>query len=117
MPLALLFKINMPKTETTVNFKSASFVTIMLLHKGLTHIQSQIKLWLLFGESFALNENSEVFNQNSASHLDKIGCAWLWTTMKQLCSVSMCLGLQGDEDWTVTPFVEPRQCEMMTTFD
>ena len=54
MPLALPFKINVPKTETTVNLKSASFVVIMLLHKGLTHIQSQIKPWLLIGESFTL---------------------------------------------------------------
>ena len=54
MPLALPFKINVPKTETTVNLKSASFVVIMLLHESLTHIQSQIKPWLLFGESFAL---------------------------------------------------------------
>ena len=54
MPLALPFKINVPKTETTVNLKSASFVVIMLLHKGLTHIQSQIKPRLLFGESFTL---------------------------------------------------------------
>ena len=27
----------------------------MLLHEGLTHIQSQIKPWLLFGESFILS--------------------------------------------------------------
>ena len=54
MHLALLFKINIPKTETMVNHKSASFVEIMLLHEGLTHIQSQIKPWLIFGESFAL---------------------------------------------------------------
>ena len=54
MPLALPFKISVPKTETTVNLKSASFVVIMLLHEGLTHIQSQIKPCLLFGESFAL---------------------------------------------------------------
>ena len=45
--------VPVPKTETTVNFKSASFVVIMLLHEGLTHIQSQIKPYLLFGESFA----------------------------------------------------------------
>ena len=55
MPLALPFKINMPKTETTVNLKSASFVIIMLLREGLTHIQSQIKPRLLFGERFTLN--------------------------------------------------------------
>ena len=42
MPLALPFKMNVPKTETTVNLNSASFDVIMLLHKGLTHIQSQI---------------------------------------------------------------------------
>ena len=42
--LMLVFKINMPKTETTVNLKSASFVVIMLLHE---HIQSQIKPRLL----------------------------------------------------------------------
>ena len=51
---ALVLKINVPKTETTVNLKSASFVVIMLLHEGLTHIQSQIKPQLLFGKSFAL---------------------------------------------------------------
>ena len=54
MPLALPFKINVPKTETTVNLKSASFVVIMLLHEGLTRIQLQIKSRLLFGESFTL---------------------------------------------------------------
>ena len=42
-------KISLPKNKTTVNLKSASFVVIMLLHEGLTHIQSQIKPWLLFG--------------------------------------------------------------------
>ena len=34
---------------------SASFVVIILLHKGLTHVYSQIKPRLLFGESFILN--------------------------------------------------------------
>ena len=34
--------------------KSASFFVIMHLHEGLTHIQSQIKPRLLFGESFTL---------------------------------------------------------------
>ena len=42
-------KISLPENETTVNVKSASFVVIMLLHKGLTHIHSQIKPWSLFG--------------------------------------------------------------------
>ena len=47
-------KISLPKNETTVNLKSASFIVIMILHEGLTHIQSQIKPCLLFGESFTL---------------------------------------------------------------
>ena len=58
MPLAVPFKINVPKTESTVNLKSASFVTIMPLHEGLTHIQSQINPWLLFGKSFALKTHN-----------------------------------------------------------
>ena len=44
-------KISLPENETTVNPKSASFIIIMHLHKGLTHIRSQIKPWLIFGES------------------------------------------------------------------
>ena len=47
-------KISLPENETRANLKSASFIVIMHLHKGLTHIQSQIKPWLLFGESFTL---------------------------------------------------------------
>ena len=47
-------KISFPENETMVNLKS--FVVIMLLHDGWTHIQSQIKLWLLFGESFTLSK-------------------------------------------------------------
>ena len=38
-----------------VNLKSASFIVIMLLHEVLTHIHSQIKPRLHFGESFTLN--------------------------------------------------------------
>ena len=50
-----------------VNFKSASFIVIMFLHEGLTHIQSQIKPRLLFGESFTLTQdiNAEV---NTPTH-------------------------------------------------
>ena len=55
MLLALAFKINVSKTETKVNLKSASFVVIMLWHEGLTHIQSQIKPRLLFGKISALS--------------------------------------------------------------
>ena len=69
MPLALPFKINVHKTETTVNLKSASFVAIMLLHEGLTHIQSQIEPWLLFGVSFALNKNKQTFSSRRCSVL------------------------------------------------
>ena len=39
-----------------VNLKSALLIVIMLFHKGLTHIQSQIKPRLLFGECFTLSE-------------------------------------------------------------
>ena len=45
-------KISLPENETTVNLKSGSFVVIMLLYEGLTHIQSQIKSWLLSGKNF-----------------------------------------------------------------
>ena len=48
-------QINVPENETTVNLKSASFIIIMHLPEGLTHIQSQIKPWLHFGESFTLS--------------------------------------------------------------
>ena len=44
-------KISLPKNETTVNLSVASILKIMLLHKGITHIQSQIEPWLLFGKS------------------------------------------------------------------
>ena len=44
LPRALPFKINVPENANTVNLKSASIVVIMLLHKGLTHIQSQVSL-------------------------------------------------------------------------
>ena len=47
-------KISLPENETMVNLKCASFLVIMLLREALTHIQSQIKLWLLFGKSFTL---------------------------------------------------------------
>ena len=46
-------KISLPKNKTTVNLENASFIVIMLLNEGLTHIQSQIKP-RLFGKSFTL---------------------------------------------------------------
>ena len=48
MPLSPPFKINVPKTETTVNLESASFIVIMLLHEGLTHIQALVAFWREF---------------------------------------------------------------------
>ena len=41
--LLALRKWAWPENKTTVNLKSASFVAIMLFHKGLTHIHSQKK--------------------------------------------------------------------------
>ena len=49
-----ILKISLPENEPTVHLKSASFIVILLLHKGLTHIQSQIKPQLLSSESFTL---------------------------------------------------------------
>ena len=51
-----------------LNLKSASFVVIMLLHGGLTHIQYQIKPRLLFGESFALSLTLSSFLKVSTGH-------------------------------------------------
>ena len=51
VPVALPIKISLP--EKWSNGKS--FDVIMLLHKGFTHIQSQVKPRLLFGESFTLS--------------------------------------------------------------
>ena len=47
-------KMSLAKNETTLNLKSASFVVIMLLHKGLTHKHQQKKPRLHFDKSFAL---------------------------------------------------------------
>ena len=57
------FKMSLPENETTVNLKSASLVVIMLLHEGLTHIHSQLKPRLLFGESFTLKWDSSIFSE------------------------------------------------------
>ena len=58
LPIALPVKTNVPENANTVNLKSASIIVIMLLHEGLTHTQSQIKPWLLFGKSFTLSSVS-----------------------------------------------------------
>ena len=50
-------KISLPKNETTVSFKSASFIVIMLLHESLTHIQSQRKP-VAFWREFHFNDQT-----------------------------------------------------------
>ena len=56
-------KMSLPQNETTVNLKSASFIIIMLLREGLTHIHSQKKPRLHFGESFTLKADTTNFIQ------------------------------------------------------
>ena len=56
--------MSLPENETKVNLKSASFIVMMLLHEGLTHIHSQIKPRVLLGESFPLiicSKNTHIF--------------------------------------------------------
>ena len=65
----VLSPLSLPENETTVNLKSASFIMIMHLHKCLTHIQSQIKPWLLFAESFTLSLRVK---QGQTNHM----CNW-----------------------------------------
>ena len=67
MPLALLFKIKVPKNKKTVNLESASFIIIMHLPKGLTHIKSQIKPWLHLSENFTSNGSLESYTLKVAS--------------------------------------------------
>ena len=57
---AYLVFLAWPKNEKkkNVNHKSASFVIIILLHKGLTHIHSQQMPRLHFGKSFTLSSAS-----------------------------------------------------------
>ena len=45
------------ENEKTVNLKRASFVVIMLLNEGLTHLHSQKKPRLHFGKSFTLSSH------------------------------------------------------------
>ena len=47
--------------ESSLCFKNASFVVIMLLPEGLTHIHSQTKPRLHFGESFTLKDNTHSY--------------------------------------------------------
>ena len=54
--------MNVPENENMVNLKSASFIVFMHLPEGLTHIQSQIKPWLDFGESFTSIQQVQQIN-------------------------------------------------------
>ena len=68
-------KMSLPENETTVNLKSASFVLIMILHEGYTHIQSQIKPWLIFGESFTLTtRNQQTIRKSPHNNLADKNC-------------------------------------------
>ena len=52
---SLLKVLNIAILVPLHSIKSASSVVIMYIHEGLTHIQSQIKPQLVFGESFTLH--------------------------------------------------------------
>ena len=66
----LPLKISLPKNKTTVNLKSASFVLIMLVHEGLTHIQSQINPRSLFEFHFKfVSTAGELSNDVATVHV------------------------------------------------
>ena len=84
LPQALLLKKSLTWEPKYVNLKSASFVIIMLLHKGLTHIHSQQKPKFHFGESFNL-----------------FACASRWNDsdrVSSLCFLSELYVLMRDQD-------------------
>ena len=88
VPVALPLKICLLENEATVNLKSASFIVIMLLYEGLTHIQSQITPRLLFGESFTLtwyNVNTINYRTTYWFHKQTDGITiWgIWANIKQ----------------------------------
>ena len=84
--------MSLPENETTVNIKSASFVIIMHLHKGLTHIHSQIKPVLPL-ESFTLMGNHKCFpNFFNVRKLHNArwgalfnNCCWHWNYTRRHC--------------------------------
>ena len=53
-------------TIHTISKKRDSFIAIVLLHEGLTHIHSQKKPRLHFGESFTLRK--EEFKEQFCTH-------------------------------------------------
>ena len=64
VPLKLPLKMSLPEKVNTVNLESASFVVIMLLHEGLTHIQSQKRLGCILARvllQFADNSHYQSF--------------------------------------------------------
>ena len=56
-----------------INLKSASFVAIVHLHEGLTHIQSQIKPQLLSGESLTLRDSSCFLKWSHIKYITIVG--------------------------------------------
>ena len=62
---SLCFYLKLACLKTKLNLKNASFVVIMLSNEGLTHIQSQIKPGLLFGESFTLKKVPTLYDCKS----------------------------------------------------
>ena len=79
--------MSLPKNETTVNVKSASFVIIRLLHKGLIHIHSHSHIYI--HSSFALR--ASLFNiivTAYSSHFSLKCClGWLPPLFYQLCGI------------------------------
>ena len=81
MPVALPLKLSLTqKNKDTVNLKSASFVVIMLLYKGLTWVHSQKKPWLHFGQSFTLEDNPVLVS-------------WLWDLLFVFIKISVASAL------------------------
>ena len=80
---ALPLKMNLSQKQNTVNLESASFVVIMLLHKGLTCIHSQKKPRLHFGESFILGSGD--WDGHSTT-------LYLCLCMNSLVDFEQCLG-------------------------
>ena len=55
VPVALPLKMSLTQKENTANLKSASFIVIMLLHKGLTSYSITNKALAAFWREFRFN--------------------------------------------------------------
>ena len=100
-----------PENENTVYL--ASFVVIMLLHKGFTHIHSQIKPKLLSGESFTLRDSNCLLFRDAhlpihcpSSHLES-----LWNSHAPTIEAE-----QAEVRNMVNPDLWPSICWVHTTF-